>query len=96
MVYITMDIRISEGRVYGARYYTAEPLIAWHPTNEWGNIMSWMDLEKWCTNTFGPAGSVWESAESQTPLSVHRWYINGAKFWFREKKDLEWFILKWS
>jgi len=92
MVHATMDMKIDEGRYHGARYYTVEPQISWEPTNELSSIIGWMDLEKWCIMTFGPAGLVWEVNES----GAQRWYINGAKFWFREKKDLEWFVLKWS
>jgi hypothetical protein len=25
-----------------------------------------------------------------------RWYMNNSKFWFRDKKDLEWFLLRWQ
>ena len=71
---------IDEGRVYGARYLTA------HPTNSdrWNEMMEWM------INTFGPSAvdGVW------TPGM--RWYANGAKFWFRNQKDLDWFVLRWS
>lgn len=96
MVHIKMELRVSEGRVYGSRYYTVEPEICWDPTNDWGSILAWMDLEKWCTATFGEVGSIWETGETKNPPVAQRWYMNGAKFWFREKKDLEWFILKWQ
>ena len=73
-------LEVSEGRVYGARYLTV------HPTNgsKWNDMMSWM------VETFGPTAhdGVW------TPNM--RWYANNAKFWFRNKKDLAWFMLKWS
>jgi hypothetical protein len=41
-------------------------------------------------NSFGPTAhdGVW------TPDM--RWYANNAKFWFRNKKDLEWFLLRWA
>jgi hypothetical protein len=51
----------------------------------------WMfELEDWCVRTFGcsPANGVWEPHG--------RWYMNNSKFWFREKKDLEWFIIRWT
>ena len=72
---------ISEGRVYGARYYTVEPVNA---SNKWNEMMEWM------ISTFGPSAcdGVW------TPSM--RWYANNAKFWFRNKKDLDWFVLRWA
>lgn len=71
---------LSEGRVYGARYLTV------HPTNghTWNEMMAWM------IDTFGPSAKdgVW------TPNM--RWYANNAKFWFRNQKDRDWFIMRWS
>ena len=81
-------MKIEEGRVYGSRYYTVDPDIkAYEPF--WYH-QDWHDMENWCKNTFGdtPSDGVW------TPKA--RWYMNNRKFWFREKKDLEWFILKWA
>jgi hypothetical protein len=70
----------SEGRVYGARYLTV------HPNNgaHWNEMMAWM------VETFGPTAhdGVW------TPSM--RWYANNAKFWFRNQKDLDWFVLRWG
>jgi len=93
MVHTTMDMKIDEGRVFGARYYTAQPEICWDPTNDWGSIDAWEKMEEWCTNIFGSVGDIWDDSD---PKVLSRWYMNGAKFWFREKKDLEWFILKWQ
>jgi hypothetical protein len=47
-------------------------------------------MMEWMINTFGPSAvdGVW------TPGM--RWYANGAKFWFRNQKDLDWFVLRWS
>ena len=72
---------LSEGAVYGQRYHTV------HPANsgaQWNTMMTWM------IDTFGPTAvdGVW------TPNL--RWYANNAKFWFRDKKDLNWFMLRWS
>lgn len=74
------ELVISEGRVYGSRYLTV------HPTN--GN--QWNNMMQWAVDTFGPSSSdgVW------TPNM--RWYANNAKFWFRNQKDLDWFIMRWS
>ena len=73
-------LELSEGTVFGSRYLTV------HPSNgdKWNEMMSWM------VETFGPSAhdGVW------TPNM--RWYANNAKFWFRNQKDLDWFILRWS
>ena len=70
----------SEGTVYGQPYLTVQPM----------NIVKWKEMESWLTETFGPTAhdSVW------TPDM--RWYMNNSKFWFRDKKDLEWFLLRWQ
>jgi hypothetical protein len=70
----------SEGRVYGARYLTV------HPGNSW----QWNEMMDWMVTTFGPSAhdGVW------TPGM--RWYANNAKFWFRNQKDLEWFVMRWG
>ena len=74
------ELELSEGRVYGARYLTVHPNNGWH----WDEMMAWM------VETFGPSAvdGVW------TPDM--RWYANNAKFWFRDAKDRDWFILRWS
>jgi hypothetical protein len=53
-------------------------------------IKWFMELESWCVHTFGcpPIDGVWKPHQ--------RWYMNDRKFWFRDKKDLEWFVLKWA
>jgi len=75
-----MSFELSEGTVYGKKYMTV------HPSNtyDWNELMAWME------HSFGPTAhdGVW------TPGM--RWYANNAKFWFRNKKDLEWFLLRWS
>ena len=78
------DLILSEGRVYGARYYCVQPI--------GGN---WKEMELWCTETFGStAGSIW--ADDKTPEPAERWYMNNRKFWFRTEKDRNWFTLRWS
>lgn len=73
-------LELSEGRVYGARYLTV------HPTNS----AKWNEMMEWMVETYGPTAhdGVW------TPGM--RWYANNAKFWFRNEKDLNWFLLRWS
>lgn len=72
--------KLDEGRVYGARYLTVHP----------NNGARWNEMMEWMVETFGPTAhdGVW------TPNM--RWYANNAKFWFRNAKDRDWFILKWS
>ena len=77
------DIVLSEGKVYGARYYTAEPI--------GGN---WLEMEAWCYETFGDDTSpIW--GESKAPEPAQSWYKNARKFWFRNEKDRMLFVLKW-
>jgi len=44
----------------------------------------------WCVETFGPTtdDGVWTPGQ--------RWYVNNARFWFKDVKDRDWFILRWS
>ena len=77
------DIVLSDGTVYGARYYTAEPI--------GGN---WREMEAWCYETFGNSGEhIW--GEKEAPEPAQRWYMNNRKFWFRDEKDRMIFVLKW-
>ena len=83
-----MELILEEARVYGSRYYTVSPNFHADPYT-WFRL-EWDDMVEWCVNTYGPTpeDGIW------TPNS--RWYVNNARFWFREHKDLEWFILKWQ
>ena len=77
------DIRLSEGKVYGARYYTAEPI--------GGN---WLEMEAWCYETFGDdTQPIWGADKAPEPSQ--RWYKNARKFWFRSEADRTMFVLKW-
>ena len=77
------DLICSEGTVFGKRYYTVEPV--------GGN---WIAMEKWCTETFGDPSSVWNAFKESDQLG--RWYMNDRRFWFRNERDRNWFIMKWS
>ena len=70
----------SEGTIYGEKYLTVMPPYG----AKWGEMLEWLDT------TYGPSAidGVW------TPNM--RWYANNSKFWFRNKKDLEWFLLRWQ
>ena len=74
------ELELDEGRVYGARYLTVHP----------NNGCHWNEMMAWTIEQFGPSAhdGVW------TPGM--RWYANNAKFWFREAKDRDWFVLRWS
>jgi len=77
------DIKLSEGTVYGARYYTAEPV--------GGN---WLEMETWCYQAFGDDSCpIW--GEKTAPEPAQRWYKNNRKFWFRSEADRTMFVLKW-
>ena len=56
----------------------------------YGDYNIWNDMIEWATDTFGPTpkDGVWSPGA--------RWYVNNARFWFREERDREWFVLRWS
>ena len=74
------ELVMDEGRVHGARYLTVHPK----------NGSSWNEMMERMVDSFGPSAvdGVW------TPNM--RWYANNSKFWFREAKDRDWFVLRWS
>lgn len=79
------DLMCSEGTVLGARYYTVEPI--------GGN---WPDMEAWATQAFGEAAEVWDVGKTDYVWpEMARWYMNNRKFWFRNEKDRDWFIMRW-
>lgn len=51
---------------------------------------NWFDLEEWCVESFGPSPKegVWQPGA--------RWYANSASLWFRDPKDRDWFLMRWS
>jgi hypothetical protein len=76
------DLKLSEGRVYGARYYCVEPTGG-----------SWREMELWCLEYFDSAGEhIWGE---KFPEPAQRWYMNNRKFWFRDQKDQLMFVMKW-
>jgi hypothetical protein len=77
------ELELAEGRVYGARYLTVHP----------NNGSQWNEMMEWTVETFGPSGTP-ENPGCWSPNQ--RWYANNSKFWFREAKDRDWFVLRWS
>lgn len=76
------DLKLSEGKVYGNRYYCVEPVGG-----------SWREMETWCSDNMGSNGSAWDKDKAPKPNA--RWYMNARRFWFREDKDRTMFVLKW-
>lgn len=76
------------GRIYGKRYYTVEPV--------GGN---WVEMESWCVEVFGDPAEVWDikaSGEEFMWPENGRWYKNSRRFWFRDEKDRDWFVIRWN
>jgi hypothetical protein len=82
-----MILNIADGTIYGIKYYNVKPFSSINENITWDDIMTW------CINTFGPSGTEYNPGV-WTPYE--RWYANNSIFWFRDKKDLEWFVLKWQ
>jgi hypothetical protein len=77
------DLKLSEGTVYGSRYYCVEPV---------GGM--WHEMEAWCIKTFDSTqGSIW--GENPPPEPAQRWYMNNRKFWFRDDADRLMFVMRW-
>jgi hypothetical protein len=81
-------IERGEGRVFGARYWTVHPVM--EPNWIYEHHRHWDEMLAWVVDTFGPTAKdgVWTPSQ--------RWYVNNAKFWFREEKDLLVFLLRWT
>lgn len=47
----------------------------------------WIAMRAWCKDTFG----------TDDELEYNqKWYAYDRKFWFKDSKDRDWFILRWS
>ena len=81
-----MTLEQSTGTVYGCVYHTVKPL--WQMYQ--GDNADWNKMVTWAVVTYGPGpdDGAW------TPNA--RWYVNNAKFWFRDLEDITMFMLKWS
>ena len=84
--YKNVEFVRSTGTVFGHPYHTVEPRnIEWQDSRR-----MWDDMMLWMVATFGPTAKdgVWTLDQ--------RWYVNDSKFWFRDEKDLAWFMLRWK
>lgn len=77
-------LEYSKGTVFGHEYLTVAPMNA---EGKWSDMMAWM------VEIFGTSGTP-ENPGCWSP--DQRWYVNNAKFWFRNEKDFNWFVLRWS
>lgn len=81
-------LKLSTFDFNGETYYEVKP-VGWMHKDE----LQWNDMMTWVVETFGPSGTkenpgVWTPGE--------RWYANNARFYFRDIKDRDWFVLRWS
>lgn len=85
-----MRLELDEGRVYGARYWIVHPVPNWDLDSDWGGVETWDRMVEWMVATFGPTSKdgVWTPGQ--------RWYVNNARFYFRNEQDRDWFLLKWQ
>lgn len=84
--YKNVEFVRSTGTVFGHPYQTVEPRnIEWQDSRR-----MWDDMMLWMVAAFGPTAKdgVWTLDQ--------RWYVNNGKFWFRDEKDLAWFMLRWA
>lgn len=47
-----------------------------------GDYPGWLNMIDWAVATFGN--------------EPDRWHVSNKRFWFRDKQDVEWFLLRWS
>jgi hypothetical protein len=62
-----------------------QPYLTVTPRNAEGK---WYDMVTWMNNTFGPSPDLREAKAG--------WYVDSGKFWFRDARDRDWFVLKWA
>ena len=75
-------LEYGKGNILGQEYLTVDPINA----EEY-----WNDMIEWMVDSFGPLDDI-----KGTFTPNQRWYVNNAKFWFRDAKDRDWFVLRWS
>jgi hypothetical protein len=75
-------LELSEGTVFGQRYYCVEPQ-GWI----WRDF-EFKDMQVWCEATMG------REPDNITPNL--RWYVSGGQFWFRDEGDRTMFVMRWA
>lgn len=83
------QLQTEVGTVLGKNYFVVKPIgwASYHEPLEWNNMV------QWCVDTLGPSGT------SDLPGAWspdQRWYVNSARFWFRDEADRTMFILRFS
>jgi hypothetical protein len=81
-----MKFQIGEFIWHYSMYHTVEPA-DYGPWESIGNILDW------AADTFGKPGDPWDREWDSTG---ERYFINGGKFFFRDRRDLTMFVLRWS
>lgn len=72
------------GHIYDEPYHQVTPIVS---NGEWSKMISWcVETYGVCSHEKGPG--VWTPSQ--------RWYANNSRFWFKDKKDCEWFLLRWQ
>ncbi len=69
------------GKAYDIEYFTVNLTLK-------SEYRKGADMMTWMIDTFGPSPGIKEANA--------RWYVTNEMFWFREAKDRDWFILRWS
>lgn len=82
-------LELETGKLFGQLYYVVIP-IGWAHYKE---PVEWKDMVEWCVSILGPSGTkenpgVWSPGQ--------RWYVNGARFWFKYEADRTMFVIKFS
>ena len=80
------NLKFGEYDFSGTKYYVVQPVGWMHA----GDNIQWDAMVAWVVETFGPTpkDGIWTSGE--------RWYCNNARFYFKNIKDRDWFVLKWT
>jgi len=78
-------LKLSVIEIHDESYYEVRP-VGWMHKDE----LQWNDMITWVVDTFGPTAKdgVWTPGQ--------RWYCNNARFYFKDIKDRDWFVLRWS
>jgi len=78
-------LKLDQIEFNGESYYEVKP-VGWMHKDE----LQWNDMLTWVVETFGPTAKdgIWTPGQ--------RWYCNNARFYFKDIKDRDWFVLRWS